>query len=104
LGPTVTHDRAQFGVWPTGEGSQISPDMQSKVDHEVQKVIDAGYKRAKETLVKNMKVLTKVADELLVRETLERDEFEKIVGLAPKVDDGRAVSTNKVKKATKSPK
>lgn len=104
LGPTVTHDRAQFGVWPVGEGAQISPDMQSKVDNEVQKTIDAGYKRAKETLVKNMKALKKVADELLVRETLERDEFEKIVGKPQEIDDGKVTSTNKAKKVLKSPK
>lgn len=81
LGPTVMQPKAQFGIWPVGgENMQISPEMQARVDREVSKVIDAGYKRAKETLVRNRKSLDRVAGALLAKETLERDDFEKIVG------------------------
>jgi len=80
LGPTVTQSATQFGVWPTGENQQISPEMRGKVDREVQKIIDAGYRRAKDTLAKHRKSLDKVADALLEKETLESDDFEKIVG------------------------
>lgn len=80
LGPTVTQAPAQFGAWPTGEGQNISPDMRAKVDREVQKIIDAGYRKAKDTLTKHRKSLDQVADALLDKETLESDDFEKIVG------------------------
>lgn len=81
LGPTVMQQRAQFGIWPIpGEGSQVSQDTAAKVDVEVQKMIDTGYKKAKETLVKHKVDLDKVAAALLDLETLDRDEFEKIVG------------------------
>ncbi|MEK7580823.1 MAG: ATP-dependent zinc metalloprotease FtsH [Patescibacteria group bacterium] len=81
LGPTVMQGRAQFGIWPVpGEGAQMSQDTAAKVDREVQKMIDTGYKKAKETLIRHKKDLDKVAAALLDRETLERDDFEKIVG------------------------
>lgn len=99
LGPTVMQARPQFGIWPVGgESAQVSPDMQAKVDHEIQRIIDAGYKKAKETLVKNRRALDKVADSLLERETLESDEFEKLVG--KRVTNGEV----KFKRAKNSPK
>ncbi len=86
LGPTVMQARAQFGIWPTGEGSQMSEDTAAKVDVEVQKIIDTGYRKAKDTLTKHRKDLDKVAEALLDKETLERDEFEKIVGKPRDID------------------
>ncbi len=81
LGPTIFAPRPQFGIWPTmGEGTQVSPDLAAKIDKEVAKIIDAGYKTAKEVLVKHKSKLDLVADTLLTKETLERDDFEKLVG------------------------
>ncbi len=99
LGPTVMQARPQFGIWPTGESPQMSQDTAAKVDREVQKMIDTGYKKAKETLVKNKKVLDKVAEALLDRETLESDDFEKIVGLKPHTNG--EVKFSRPKKASK---
>lgn len=99
LGPTVMKNQSQFGIWPTGEGSQMSPETAAKVDREVQKMIDTGYKKAKDTLIKHRKDLDKVADALLEKETLERDEFEKIVG---KPVSSEKYTPSKAKKATKA--
>ncbi len=104
LGPTVMQGRAQFGIWPTGEGSQMSPDTAAKVDREVQKMIDTGYKKAKDTLIKHKKDLDKVAEALLDRETLESDDFEKIVGKPVSNADYTVVKTKKVTKHTESTK
>jgi cell division protease FtsH len=101
LGPTVMQQRSQFGIWPTGEGSQMSPETAAKVDREVQKMIDTGYKKAKDTLVKHRKDLDRVAEELLVKETLERDEFEKIVGKPQELDEVKVRLAKKVKKTSK---
>lgn len=81
LGPTIFAPRPQFGIWPTmGEPTQVSPDLAAKIDQQVAKIIDAGYKRAREVLQKHRSKLDLVAATLLEKETLERDEFEKLVG------------------------
>ena len=82
LGPTIFSPRPQFGIWP-GMGSdatQNSPELAAKIDKEISKIIDEGYKVAKETLVENKVKLDKVAEALLEKETLDRDDFEKLVG------------------------
>lgn len=88
LGPTIFTPRPQFGVWPVlgSEGTQVSPELAAKIDREIAKIIDEGYKKAKETLSKNRKKLDKVADTLLEKETLDRDEFEKLVGKPISID------------------
>lgn len=81
LGPTIFANQPQFGIWPGAEGqSQLSDEVTAKIDREIAKIIDAGYKKAKDTLIKNSKKLDLVADTLLEKETLDRDEFEKLVG------------------------
>jgi len=82
LGPTIFAPRQQFGTWPgmPGEGPVVSPELSAKIDREVAKIIDEGYKQARGLLVKNRAKLDRVADALLEKETLERDEFEKLVG------------------------
>ncbi len=82
LGPTVFAPRSQFAGWPGvgGEGSQLSPELTAKIDREISKFIDIGYKDARDVLTKHKAQLDKVAGALLDKETLERDEFEKIVG------------------------
>jgi len=68
-------------AWPSMDsGGGVSEDMQSKIDFEVKKIIDSSYKHAQELLKKNRPKLDKVAKELLVKETLDNEEFEKIVG------------------------
>ena len=81
LGPTIYTPRPQFGIWPVmGEGAQVSPELAAKIDREISKMIDAGYETAKDVLKKHRSKLDLVADTLLDKETLERDEFEKLVG------------------------
>lgn len=81
LGPTIFAPRPQFGVWPVmGEQTVVSPELAGKIDKEVAKIIDAGYRRAKEVLTKHQKKLDSVAKTLLEKETLEREEFERLVG------------------------
>ncbi len=80
LGPTIFTPRPQFGVWQTGESAIVSPDLAGKIDAEIAKIIDAGYKRAIETIKKQRVKLDLVAKTLLEKETLERDQFEELVG------------------------
>ena len=57
--------------------------MQEKVDKEVQNIIETSYKEAISLVKENRKILDKVSEKLLETETLEKSEFEKIVGKKP---------------------
>ena len=84
LGPITTGQRTQFGTWPVdGEQNVVSQDLASKVDFEVKRIIDACQKITVEVLKKYRTKLDAVAKELLEKETLDSDEFEKIVGKNP---------------------
>lgn len=65
---------------PFGQ-NQTSQAMQEKIDNEVQKIIMKGRTQAIALVKKHRKALDAVSEELLKKETLDRDEFEKIVGL-----------------------
>ena len=53
--------------------------MQAKVDVEVKKIIDGGLETATKVLKKLSKKLDILAEELLDKETLEAEEFEKLI-------------------------
>ncbi|MDO8570349.1 MAG: ATP-dependent zinc metalloprotease FtsH [Candidatus Daviesbacteria bacterium] len=81
LGPVNIKAHSQFGIWPgAGEGNQISETMQTKIDAEIKKILDSSYKKAQIILKAQKLKLDKVAKALLEKETLDTDEFEKIVG------------------------
>jgi len=62
------------------ETIQISQEMSSRVDKEVKRLTDTGYKSAQVILSKLKKKLDLLAQELLIRETIESEEFEKLMG------------------------
>ncbi len=80
LGPISLSSRAMFGVWRGEEGSELSPKLHDAVDGETRKIIEGCYKNAQILLKKHKAKLDQVAKALLEKETLESDEFEKIVG------------------------
>jgi cell division protease FtsH len=63
------------------EQSSISPDMASKIDIQVKQITDEGYKSAMEILKKLRDKLDVLAEELLQKETLESEEFAKLIGV-----------------------
>jgi len=62
------------------ESTEISEAMKEKVDSEVAGIISEAYKNALFLVKKHRKLLDKVASSLLEKETLDRDDFERIVG------------------------
>lgn len=82
LGPDM--GMGEFGQMEWYEGAKVSPGMQDKIDNEVKKIIDECYKEALEIVKRKRKTLDKVAEALLKKETIDREEFEKIVGEKPK--------------------
>ncbi|MBU1085783.1 ATP-dependent zinc metalloprotease FtsH [Patescibacteria group bacterium] len=77
LGPQ-TSETGLGGSWY--EQAQISEDLRAKADIEIKKLVEAGAKKAMEILTKNRKKLDKVAEALLEKETLEAEDFEKLMG------------------------
>ncbi len=82
LGPInfgPTSDVTEWGkrYW---EQNTVSEAMLGKIDAEVKKIIEEGYKKAEQILKENKKKLDQVAEELLKKEGLDGEEFETIVG------------------------
>lgn len=78
---------------PYDEG-ELSQEMRAKIDREVAKIIDTGYKSAATVLKKLSTKLDTLAEELLKKETLDADDFIALIG--PKVQP--ALSTARPRK------
>jgi len=65
------------------EQSELSPAMAARVDEEVKKITDIAYKQALNIITKLRDKMDLLAEELLKKETLDADEFAKLIG--PKV-------------------
>jgi cell division protease FtsH len=77
------------------EGGEISSELAAQIDVEVQKIISDAYKKAEDTITKHRKGLDAIAKALIEVETIERDEFEKILianGITPKKKEDDMVS------------
>jgi len=81
LGPTYLGPQIEATEWGRSwmQPSEISPDMQSKVDKEIKRIVDESYKKALEILKKSKKKLDLIAARLIKQETLEGKEFEKLM-------------------------
>ena len=77
FGPTM--DTTEWGGKWMNE-SHVSPEMQSRIDSEIKKIIDDAYKVALGIIKKYRKELDREAMELVKKETLESEDFEKLVG------------------------
>jgi cell division protease FtsH len=58
---------------------EVSEQTAELVDAEVKRVIDTAYERARQTLTEHLSLLHAVAKSLLERETLTREDFNKLV-------------------------
>ncbi|MBU1323289.1 hypothetical protein KKE75_04505, partial [Patescibacteria group bacterium] len=61
------------------EPEQISEVMRAKIDGQIKKIMDEAGRQAEAILVKNKAKLDLVAETLLEKETLEAEEFEKLM-------------------------
>ncbi len=62
-----------------GEPNKISDKLQEKVDQEIQKILNQALSESESLLAKYEKQLDQVAQKLLEVETLDADEFEKMM-------------------------
>ncbi len=87
LGPIYFGPQIETTEWGRtwAQPSELSPEMQAKVDKEIKRIVDESYKKALEVLKKNKKKLDLIGKKLLDQETIDEDEFEKLIGKKKKV-------------------
>jgi cell division protease FtsH len=61
------------------EPTQVSPQMQARADQQIKKIVDGCYQKAIGIVKKNRKKLDLLAKELLEKETIEEEEFLKLM-------------------------
>ena len=86
LGPINLGDdmgMGDFGQMEWYEGAKNSQAYMEKIDTEVKKILDTCYKAAVKLVREKRKLLDKVSEALMKKETLDRDDFEVIVGHKP---------------------
>ncbi len=74
---------------------EYSENVSAKIDAEVSKIMNTALIKAETTLAKHKKVLDTIANRLIDVETIERDEYEKILianGITPKKLDAVATA------------
>jgi cell division protease FtsH len=80
LGPTMDVTEWGKSYW---EQTSLSQETMSKIDEEIKKILMEAYERAKQIIIANRKKMDLIAEELVKKENLDQDEFEKIVGPKP---------------------
>jgi cell division protease FtsH len=83
LGPVALGPMWETSEWGRSfvEPDQVSEEMKAKIDKEVKRLVDDAMKTAEAVLRKNMKKVDKLVEVLLAQETVEGEEFEKIMGV-----------------------
>jgi cell division protease FtsH len=88
MGPVAMEsDGGQILLGRGAEERSYSEKVSSEIDAEVSRIIDEAYKKGEEILTTHRKALDHIAKVLMDVETIERDDFEKILitnGITPK--------------------
>ena len=88
LGPMALEGEGGRTLFGRGiSDKEYSEEVSAKIDSEVKKIIDDAHEKAKDLIVKHRKLLDMIAAKLVEVETVERDEFEKVLiagGITPK--------------------
>ena len=82
LGPVFFGEKEEmiFLGKELGEQRNYSERVASQIDQEVMRFIKDAENTAKRLLSKNKKMLEKIAETLIEKETIEREEFEELIG------------------------
>ncbi len=82
LGPVQFGEREEmvFLGREIGEHKNYSEEVAQLIDEEVRAIITAAYERARGVLIRNLDVLHALASRLIEVETIDRSEFERLVG------------------------
>jgi len=82
LGPISFGDKEEmiFLGREISEQRNYSEKVATQIDREISRIIKDAEEKAKSVLTKNKKLLDKIAKTLIKKETIEKEEFEKIIG------------------------
>jgi len=82
LGPISFIERDQFLFLGEefGQERNYSEKVAAQIDKEVAKFVKNAEKQAKKILIKRKKLLDKIANRLIQKETIEKEEFERLIG------------------------
>jgi len=82
LGPIAfgDHDEMVFLGREISEQRNYSEAVATKIDKEIEEIIRGAEKRAADIVNKRKPMLEKIARTLIEKETIEREEFEKLIG------------------------
>jgi len=82
LGPVSFGPMWEMADWGRAysEQERLSPEVQGMVDKQIKAIIDRCYKKSLQVLKKEMAKVDKLVERLLEVETVEQEEFEKIMG------------------------
>jgi cell division protease FtsH len=84
VGPVAFASDSEFG------GERYSQEVAAKIDEEVTRILEESKLRARKVLEDHRGALEAITKELILKETIEREEFEKILianGITPKKPD-----------------
>ncbi len=86
LGPIDFGPQEGFSEWGRNfmEPTDVSDSKRAEIDSEVKRIVNACEKTTMKILKDQRKIMDKVVVALMEKESLERDEFEKIVGVSEK--------------------
>ncbi len=91
LGPIAFGDKEQmiFMGREMAEQNNYSEVVAEKIDKEIEGIIRSAEKKAAEIVAKRRDMLEKIAKTLVEKETIEREEFEKIMGITNVKKNGK---------------
>ncbi len=98
---TMTFGKSQSEVFlgrDFHEQRNYSEEVAKEIDEAVSEFIDQAYKVAEDILADKEAVLEKIAQELLKKETIEKDRFEEIVGIHKEKKSSGEVESEKIAK------
>ncbi len=89
LGPMNLGERDEliFLGKELAERRNYSEEVAREIDHEVRRLVEEAYERAKRALLRHKAALVAVAERLLEVETIDRAEFERIFTSSPVAED-----------------
>ena len=72
-------------------GRNYSEKVATKIDREVEKFVKNAENEARKILLKRRNLLEKIAKTLIEKETIEREEFEKLIGKKERIEKGKII-------------
>jgi cell division protease FtsH len=85
IGPLAVGDKEQeiFLGREFAQRREISERTAQKVDDEVKRLVDEAYARARQIITENRELLDRIAVALLDRETIDREDLDRLVKNLP---------------------